>query len=89
MRAISVNDRLAEHKAVQTDAGGYRQSKEKGGQKGEGEVESDFLPNFSTGVFSGRNPCLRSWSIISSSSVWISDTMLQGIRPTRSRISAR
>lgn len=46
------------------------------------------LPNFSTGVLSGRKPCLRSCSIISSSSVWISETMLQGIRPTRSLTSA-
>ena len=48
-----------------------------------------LLPIFSTGVFRGRKPCLRSWSIISSSSAWISETMLQGIRPSRAQVSPR
>lgn len=48
-----------------------------------------LLPAFSTGVFSGRKPCLSSWSIISSSSAWISETMLQGMRPSRAQVSPR
>lgn len=49
----------------------------------------DALPILSTGVFKGRKPCFMSWSIVSSSSACISDTMLQGMRPDRPWIAPR
>lgn len=39
------------------------------------------IPILSTGVLSGRKPCLMSSSMVSSSSARISETMLQGISP--------
>lgn len=53
-----------------------------------GEELGVSVPIFSTGVFSGRKPCWRSWLIISPSSVSISDIMLHGTSPLRPHTSA-